>query len=116
MKSKLIVYLLFSMLFLRCTNQEKKLEYKIDDTSKIISDTLYFKNKNISSVKVLIIGKIKGNAIIEFENGSGRMEKFHIKNQVNEIYETEWYASTLHFRYIPNNVKEGNIVIKYSGY
>lgn len=94
-------------------------EYIISDATKHFSDTLSCNVDNdfITSVEVQITGYVKGNAIIEFENGAGRLEKILLNDTTKYLYKTEWYENRLIFVYTPiDEVTNGNIILRYKFY
>lgn len=115
-----IVTLLVPMgLFLTfCSYEKEYKEYKINDLTTPLTDTLEFKKEGrIIGVEVIIIGNIKGNASIQFENGAGRFNEIDLRDKVNRTYETEWYSSKYVFKYIPNSDVTGDsLIIKYRMY
>ena len=117
---KKILYLItfMGLFFASCSSDKKYKEYKINDLSKPIFDTLTFvKDGRIIGLEVLVIGNVKGKAVLEFENGSGRFNRINLENQVNQVYETEWYSPKLAFKYLPEkNIKGDSLIIKYRMY
>lgn len=116
MNSKIVLLMMILGLFLvSCSYEKEYKEYRINDLSKPISDTLAFsKEGNIIGVEMSITGYVKGKATLEFENGAGRFEKIDLENVINQTYETEWYEPKLFFRYIPNgNINGDSLIIKY---
>lgn len=113
-----ILMIILGLLFVSCSYENDYKEYKINDLSKSISDTLTFtKEGNIIGVKMLITGYVRGKGTIEIENGIGRYEKIDLENTINKTYETEWYEPKLIFRYIPNgNISGDSLIIKYRMY
>jgi hypothetical protein len=117
-KYSILIMISLCSIFYSCTNDKKYKEYRIIDLTKPITDTLNFENKDrVTGVEIIVLGSLKGNAIIEFENGAGRYSKIDLKDKVNQKYETEWYSSKLTFRYTPISVITGDsLILKYRMY
>ena len=121
MSRKIVSLMMILGLFMwSCSYEYEKeyKEYKINNLSEPISDTLFFtKEGSIIGVEMSIKGCVKGKATLEFENGAGRIVKIDLENTISQKYETEWYEPKLFFRYIPNgNVSGDSLVIKYRMY
>lgn len=121
MKNKVLLFALV-VFCISCSNMghsPKEDDYSVYNISNIaehLTDTLSFQvdNKFISSIEIQISGYVKGNAIIEFDNGAGRFEKIFLTDSVKYSYKTEWYDNTLLFVYTPlDEVTNGNIILKY---
>ena len=117
-KTTSLLILTFVFTFTFCSVEKEYNEYKIYDLSKPFSDTLIFKKDGlVNNIEVLIVGKVKGESVIEFYNGAGRYNIIKLKGNVNEIYETEWYDSKCNFRYKPiTNVRGDSLILKYRIY
>ncbi|EKB58752.1 hypothetical protein [Bergeyella zoohelcum] len=117
-KKKSILITFLGIVLFSCAYDKSYQEYKIDNLSKSISDTLIFQNESdMTGVEIIIIGNVNGRGMIEFENGSGRFEKIDLVNRVDEVYKTEWYESKMLFKYQPmDSINEGNLIIKYRAF
>ena len=120
-KKKICFYLFLldfacSCLFLHsCKSEKVYKEYVISDLSSSVNDTLQTDNiSRVVGVEILIIGELNGEAILEFENGSGRLGRMVLKGKVNQIYETEWYSPQICFNYTPISIVKGDsLKLKY---
>lgn len=119
MNNKIIFLLaIVVILFGSCSNEKDYKVYRIDDLSMSISDTLTFVTEgSIVGVEVLITGYINGMATLEIDNGAGRFHTIDLNENVNEVYETEWYSTNLSFKYIPIETITGDsLLIRYRMY
>lgn len=108
-KYSLIILVCLCSFLIFCTNSIKYKEYRINDLTKPISDTLKADNVGrVIGVEILIDGEINGEATLDFENGSGRFSRIYLKGKINQTYETEWYSSKMFFKFTPITIIQGD--------
>ena len=92
--------------------------YSIKNLGNPLLDTLKFDNKNrVTVIEIVLIGEVRGEAVLEFENGSGRFNKIDLKGKVNQTYKTEWYSSKILFKYTPiSKIRGDSLKLKYRMY
>ena len=109
---------LFIFFIYSCSNRLEYGNYRLHDLSKKVSDTLCFGNSNnINFVEIFIKGNIKGEAVIEFDNGVSRYNVLKLRGVVNQRYYSEWYENKIRFIYTPYaNIEGDSLSITYRMY
>ncbi|MCH7396766.1 hypothetical protein MM236_02150 [Belliella sp. DSM 107340] len=105
---KICLLIAFIGLF-SCSKKDDYNVFVIHELSKPTLDTLDFeKEGTVNGVEVKITGNLNGKAILQFENGAERFHKIELEDNVNQVYETEWYSSKMFFKYLPDKNTQGD--------